>query len=149
MVARDSCPLIVWPTNSPLPRWTGLTCVTTRILWIWWCMTSEAKSWRKCGFPLSPSWIAALGEASYSPRDTQSALWRGWVARNWGLCSTASTNLPDMWVSQRGSESSAPDKLSHDVAALGIILIAPLWCCPEKLCEIRKVNCCLSHYVLW
>ena len=147
MVPKDSCLLRVIPIGSPLPHWIGLTCVITRILWIWWYMTSEAMTWK---FHLSLSWIIALGEASCHVLKTLTQLY-GEAEQQGNVASVIQQALicqTREWASLKVNPP-APDKPSHDITALVVILTATLWGCPQRLCGIIKVNCCLSHCALW
>lgn len=59
---------------STLPQWTGLTCVTNRILQQH--VTVKARSQRHCDFCLAFSWITHSGGAHRKVTHTEEALWR-------------------------------------------------------------------------
>lgn len=77
-VPNNLCLLVIMPLCSPLPQWVGLIYVTKRILWKWWYVTSEARSFFfKCNFYLSLSLnIHSIENQLPCWEDTQATFWR-------------------------------------------------------------------------
>lgn len=150
MASKDSCLLVFIPTSSPIPHW---------IRWPVWplnyCGHNGAWLLRlghkiSCNFHLSLPWIIALGDAGcYVIRPLKQLYREADVARNWDFLNTTGLICQTCEGATLGVNPLAPDKPSHDIAALLNILTATLWGCPQKLCKTIKVNCCLSHYALW
>ena len=98
-------PLIFMFLRGPIPNWTG---ITTMILQKWQCVISESQSQK--AMQLLPVLLDCTSARSQQPlccEDTQSALWRLHMGRNWRVLPITGTNLSAMRVSHLGSRSSS------------------------------------------
>lgn len=124
------------------------------ILWKWWSVTSQARS-------LKLLWLLSCSFESLSLRGAsphfEQPSGETRMERNWGLLSTASTNLPAMWVSQLRSRSSSlrqafrwlqPESLfwlqAHERPQAWIIHLRCSWHWPPKLCDVKNIYYCLK-----
>lgn len=80
-----------------LPHWTGLACVTSSILWKWWCETSEVTATSLLN--------QLLGVDTCHERQHSRILWRGPGGEK---LLSASTNSPGAWGSLLTSGSFSP-----------------------------------------
>lgn len=114
--------------SGPLLHWMGLTCVTSRILWKGWCVTSEARSWKTSQIPLLFLELVTWGKPDtifqgLSCSCREKTTWQGTdascqqPARNWDLLSTA------VWWAILSTDSPEP----LDGCSLGQQLNAAAW----------------------
>lgn len=107
MACNDLCLMVFMSSCSHLSPWIDvLFSEASRILWKWQCGFLGQFLWH-WAFYLALSWINYSGETSYYfGKILRPPYGEFHVARNQGLLTTASINLPVMWVSHFGSRLS-------------------------------------------